>query len=296
VNSAPPSPTPRRRAHATPGDCPLLARLPEVSEQQKAEPRPSTWLAATATQYRVDAPTIDNRPAPSLDSDSHDERQTHLEHPLRDWAAKRLPQPHVRERTWRVDQASPAARRIAKVLPRSNPFAIPSSSLDDSLAPLARFVMMFVLFTIAGTTFLVAGKSNRAKPEATPPAAATTGPLLEPTTIIEPVRPAIAQPVATSTATGPMGEAAARSRDDINTLPAFPDVFTTPSDASPGGEKGSGQQVTSDPPAGESRPAATALEFLTSPLSGTGRVLPQVQTTEPPKAVAHLPGHILESR
>jgi hypothetical protein len=194
-----------------------------------------------------------------------------------------------------VDQASPAARRISKVLPRSNPFAIPSSSLDDSLAPLARFVMMFVLFTIAGTTFLLAGKANRAKPEATPPAAATTGALLEPTTIIEQVRPAAPQPVATSTATGPMGEAAARSRDDTNTLPEFPDVFTTPVDATEG-EKSSGQQVTNDPPVDESTPPATALEFLTSPLSGTGRALPQVQTTEPPKAVAHLPGHILESR
>lgn len=155
--------------------------------------------------------------------------------------------------------------------------------------------MMFVLFTIAGTTILVAGKANHSKPEISPAAATTAGPLLEPTTTIEPVRPAVQQPVAASTATGPIGEAAVQPRYETDSLPTFPDMFATPSDASLDGEETSGQQVTSDGPAEESSPAATALEFLTSPLSGTGRALPQVQTSEPPAAVAHLPGHILES-
>jgi hypothetical protein len=262
------------------------------------EPRHLTQLVATSTaEYRVDTPRIDNRTLRSIDSDSQLDRRTPLTHQpsASPWAGSR--RPHALQRTWRVDQASPAARRISKILPRSNPFAIPSSSLDDALAPLARFVMLFVLFTIAGTTILIAGKANRSKPVTTPPAAATTGPLLEPTTIIEPVRPAIEKPVAASTAIGPTGDTAARSRDDTDTftLPEFPDVFATPTKAPVGAGESNDAQVTSDRPAEESSPAATALEFLTSPLTGTGRALPQVQTSEPPKAVAHLPGHILES-
>jgi hypothetical protein len=295
VNSAHASPTPRR-AYSTAGDCPLLARLPEIPDHRTTDPRPSTrLLATTTTQYRVDTPSIDNRTSRSLDSDSQYERQASATHPLSDEPSNRVPQPHVLQRTWRVDQASPAPRNRSQILPRSNPFAIPSSSLDDALAPLARFVMMFVLFTIAGTTILVAGKANHPKPEISPAAAATIGPLLEPTTTIEPVQPAVGQPVAASTASGPIGEATVQPRDETGSLPAFPDMFEAPSDASLGGEETSGKQITSDQTVEESSPAATALEFLTSPLTGTGRVLPQVQTSEPPKAVAHLPGHILES-
>jgi hypothetical protein len=296
VNSAPASPTPGRRAHSAAGDCPLLAQLPDISDQGWTEPRHSTRLLATAAaEYRVDIPNTDNRPVPSFDSDSQYEHPTPPMHQLSDGPSKHLPWPHVLQRTWRVDQASPAARRSSKVLPRSNPFAIPSSSLDDTLAPLARFAMMFVLFTIAGTTILVAGKANRSKPEITPPAAATTGPLLEPTTIIEPVPRAVERPVAASTAAGPLGDAVVPPRAGTDNLPAFPDVFTMPSETLLGGEEASGEQVTSDRPAQDSSPAASALEFLTSPLTSTGRALPQVQTSEPPKAVAHLPGHILES-
>jgi hypothetical protein len=205
-----------------------------------------------------------------------------------------MPQPHVLQRTWRVDQASPATLRRSQILPRSDPFAIPSSSLDDALAPLARFMMMFVLFTIAGTTILVASKGNHSQPEISPAAAATTGPMLEPTTTIEPVQPAVEQPVAASTATSPIGEASVQPRNETEQLPTFPDMFGAP-EGSLGGEETSGKQITSDQPVGESGPAATALEFLTAPLTGTGRALPRVQTSEPPQAVAHLPGHILES-
>jgi hypothetical protein len=253
------------------------------------------WLAATATQYRVDAPNADTPPERGLGSESQYEHPAPTAHQPSDGLSTWLPQPHVRERTWRVDQASPAARRSSKILPRSNPFAIPASSLDDALVPLARFAVMFVLFTIAGTTMLVAGKSNRSKPDATPPAAATTGPLLEPTTIIEQARPAVDQPAAASTATGPAGDTAAQPRDETNTLPAFPDVFAAPSDASLGRKESSGGQVTSDRAAEEPRPAESAVEFLMSPPIGSGRPLPRVQTSEPPRAVAHFPGHVLES-
>jgi hypothetical protein len=194
-----------------------------------------------------------------------------------------------------VDQANPSARRSSKVLPNSTLFAIPSSNLDEALAPLARFVMLFVLVTIAGTTILMAGKANRSKSEAMPPAAATTGPLLEPTTVIEPLQRAAEQPVAASTATVPRESTAFPRKEQTDTLPAFPDVFAPSLDASYQRANAKRERVTSDPPVEESGPAASAEEFLTSPLTGGGRGLPQVQTTEPPKAVAHLPGHILES-
>jgi hypothetical protein len=273
----------------------VLARLPNVSVQTPADPPQSLRLATrSSTAYRLDPPNIADTPRLSHDPSTAHEPQTKFT-PIISEGSSAPPQPHLHQRTWRVDQAAPASRRNSAALPSSNPFAIPSTSLDDTLAPIARFVMLFVLFTIAGTAILLAGK-NRSKPLPTTPATAAAAPVLEPTTVIEPVRTVVEQLIASTTASGPSSGAPAAQRDrETESLPPFPDVLAPPADVSTHREQAAGEQVSSDPAGSNGKPATSATEFLTSPLTGAGRALPQIRTSEPPTSVAHLPGYILES-
>jgi hypothetical protein len=245
-----------------------------------------------STIYRLDAPKVADTARRSNDTPFEPERQTKFT-PIISEGLSTRPQPHLQQRTWRVDQAAPAPRRNSAALPTSNPFAIPSTSLDDTLAPIARFVMLFVLFTIAGTAILLAGK-NRTQPEPAIPAAAASAPVLEPTNVIEPVRTVVDEPIASTTASGPSGDAPAAPRDrSTETLPPFPDVLA-PSAETENEQTASGR-VSSGPAGSNAKPATSASEFLTSPLMGSGRALPQVRNSEPPTSVARFPGYILES-
>jgi hypothetical protein len=297
VITTPASPTPGRRANsAAAGDYPVLARLPDVSSQTPNEqPQSSMSMRLTArpsTSYRLDAPTVTDTPRRSSDTPLELERQTKFT-PIISEGPPARPQPHLHHRTWRVDQAAPAPRRNSAALPSSNPFAIPSASLDDTLAPIARFVMLFVLFTIAGTAVLLAGK-NRTKPQPAAPAAAATAPVLEPTTVIEPVRTVVDEPIASTTASGPSGNAPSAQRDwSTETLPPFPDVLAPSAETE--NDQTASEQVTSGPAGSNAKPATSASEFLTLPLTGTGRALPKARMSEPPTSVARLPGYILES-
>jgi hypothetical protein len=155
--------------------------------------------------------------------------------------------------------------------------------------------MLFVLVTIAGTAILLAGK-NRSKPKSATPAAAASAPMLEPTTVIETVRTIVDQPIASTTASGPASNSPAAQRDrTTESFPPFPDVLAPPADVSTQTEDTTNEHLRSQRAGAESKPATSASEFLTSPLTGGGRALPQVRTSEPPTAVAHLPGYILES-
>jgi hypothetical protein len=296
VNTTPTSPTPGRRAHPT-DDWPLLARLPDVGGKLPADTYNLKPLSPTATTaYRFDAPKIEGSPRSIPGVSSEYEEPIALTERLSDGHSTRLPQPHLLQRTWRVDRASPASRNSSAVLPSSNPFSIPSTSLHDAIAPLVRFVMLVVLFTAAGTTILLAGKTDRPKSQPMPPAAAAAPALLQPTTIIEPTRPAVEQPIAATTATGPSADASQHKGDRLtDSLPAFPDVLAPPPGASMESDESGSEQVRSDPGAAPPTPAASAPDFLSWPLTGSGRALPQVQTSEPPTALAHFPGHILES-
>jgi hypothetical protein len=295
VTTTPASPSPGRRAQSGAGDWPVLARLPDVCSQTQAEPQQFTQLATRAsTTYRLDVPATAETERRNHDLSIDPERQAKFTTIISEGSPAR-PQPHLHHRTWRVDQAAPGSRRHSDALPTSNPFAIPSASLDEALAPIARFVMLFVLVTIAGTAILLAGK-NRSKPEPASPSATAGAPVLEPTTVIETVRTVIEQPIASTTATGPSNDAPATGRDRASdSLPPFPDVLAPAADVSTQTEGTANEHVSSDPAASDAKPATSASEFLTSPLTGTGRPLPQVRTSEPPTSVAHLPGYILES-
>jgi hypothetical protein len=154
--------------------------------------------------------------------------------------------------------------------------------------------MLVLLFTAAGTTILMAGKESRVKPERIPPAATATQPTLEPTPIIEPAAPAVEQPVAASTASGPIDRAPADEIGaDADGIPPFPEVLPT-GEASAHNTQLIREQLWGGSNISPDSPFAAAPDSLSWPLTGDGHTLPQVRISEPPTAMAHLPGFIVE--
>src|SRR3954447_17650247 len=127
-----------KRHVATSARCPVLARLPDVSgETAPSQPgRPNNNSATT--NYRFDRPQNAQMQAgaPASSSSASLSAKPGAAH-----------QPHAFGRS-REHRRIP--RRASSVLPRSNPFAIPSATLMDSLAPALRFITLVALFTAAG--------------------------------------------------------------------------------------------------------------------------------------------------
>jgi hypothetical protein len=295
VSSMSSTPTPKRRAQsAATSDWPLLASLPDVLGQRTADMHGAKRLAAATTSAsQFDAKRIEDNSLTISHASAEQDDSLVAAEKLNHGFSLRLPQPHVHQRTWRVDQVNPKSRATSAALPSSNPFAIPPTSLHDALAPVVRFVMLVVMFTAAGTTIIMAGKADQRKPEPNSPAAPAAQPLLEPTSIME---PAVATVEPAATATGPSRELAApHFYRLIDSVPPFPDIWSPPANPSADSDDSSGEKVTSDPSLAPSNPADSAADFRSSPLTNNGHTLPQVRTSEPPAAVAHLPGHILES-
>jgi hypothetical protein len=215
----------------------VLARLPEIAAEVSDVAVPSSRAnAPTTLEYRFDPPQ------------------------------SRAAQPAVRvERRWREKT------RESGVLPSSDPFAIPGQTLQQTLAPVIRFLMLVALFTIAGTIILLSRAEKR--PASSPRPHAFTQQSLQPAvTALEPSAGA-------ATAQGPI--------ESEDAPMVAPDV-----------------QSTAPPPSASAAETAHAAEAPTAhsvsqsePLSAdySGQELPQVQTEEPPRAVAHLPGYILEA-
>src|SRR4051812_28474690 len=126
-----------KRHVATSARCPVLARLPDVSDVT-APSQPGTPNAIAATNYRFDRPQNAQIQSGTYTSSSSASLNAKL------GAAH---QPHAFGRS-REHRRIP--RRASSVLPRSNPFAIPSATLMDSLAPALRFITLVALFTAAG--------------------------------------------------------------------------------------------------------------------------------------------------
>jgi hypothetical protein len=254
---------------------PVLARLPDVSVRpssaRQAEP---TTEPTEYVDYRFDAPAgADNEAAP----------------------VRRMTRPHSFDRTsYDARQRSP--RRASYVQPDSDPFSLPSSSLYDRLAPVARFLVLFALFTAAGTAFLMKGgfakQSNKSTQSMTQPPATNVHQFrqtLQPSD--EEFKSSNVDPTAKApTASGPKG---ARRRAEVDDL--FAQFDEQPATA-----------TTHPPP-----------ERTESTLAGAeGQPVPRVQTTnsetaeiaskepgdtparseEPiePPVIARLPGIILE--
>jgi hypothetical protein len=218
---------PRRDA----GTHPVLARLPDVSGQPLIQPRPA-GAAAGFVDYRID------RPAGAEPSSTHSRQRV---------------QPPAFKRSPRTERRSPAYGGASRALPDSNPFAIPSASLVDQLAPVARFLALFLIFTAVGTFVLstTRERSSGAKPEQTPSAAAPAGvqQILEPTPDAE--HPTIATPKVF----GPLGANSNKAAS----------------------ERSPARDVA--PPVGESDPEPSG-ERLPALAGANGEPLPQVRTTE----------------
>lgn len=246
---------------------PVLARLPEVSPPTSSAPR-SNRSAAGLVEYRFDPPQIA--------ASNVTQRATNVRH-----SAK----PHVFERDPGTGQGARPRRFVSPILPHSDPFAIPRSGLRDALAPAVRFLMMFALFTAAGTSILMFNRQVQPTAEPVKPAAATVQPMLVPAADavqLSPAPPTAAGPIdATTPRTGRRNNDGSQSAIRKESI-----------------RRGGTSEIVAELP--EMRQ-----------LSAHGIALPRVQSTDPqtagvedsparkdvgarPPAVAHLSPYILE--
>jgi hypothetical protein len=164
----------------------VLARLPDVTGQLSKLPAHASRAAAAGfVSYRFDS--AQSAP-PGL-------RST-------DRAANAAP--HMLRRP-----AGAVRRDESPILPQSNPFAIPRTSLQDAIAPIINFLLLFVLFTAAGTWILSTRRQAEPADAAEPPRTAVQQPLER--QMLEPQSEEIEQPVAAPTAAGPLGSHAPRT-------------------------------------------------------------------------------------
>jgi hypothetical protein len=205
------------------------------------------------------------------------------------------PQNRSTKRAGRFDYVRRTPNGGSPLLPSANPFSIPASTLQESQSPVVRFVMLFVLFTIAGTILLMSRGNSR-------PTTATTAPKATVQQTLEPVRttvqPTAATTVATPIATGPLASTNAAAGAQ-HQQPAVPADSTPPVDARTAADTHAAgdAKVT----VAEDRGQMSDLPPAASP-GGSQRDLPQVQIAEPqaqsaetPRAVAHLRGDIVEA-
>jgi hypothetical protein len=215
------------------------------------------------------------------------------------------PQGHSLHHVTRSDDMLRPARRDSPILPRSDPFAISGSSWLEAFGPVARFLTLVALFTAAGMILLakrngvpasvgekVSAEALQARPSLEPAAVAMESPAVAPT--------------ATGPALGPnsVGDAQhAHIADPPKQLIEQSDV-ELPGDID--ATLDSAENSTSPYPQ-TAWPAPTFPQTPSTETQTTGTettktettriesgILPQVQTTDPPQAVAHLPGIITE--
>jgi hypothetical protein len=253
------------------GNFPVLARLPDVSEQLPT-PRSSRAAAAGFADYRFDPP------AGAEDKPAH---------------TRQAARPHVFQRPPQSDYHTRVARQ-SPILPDSDPFSIPGTSLQERLAPVARFLMLFLLFTAVGTTAMMlsgrrqkAVESNTPRPRSVTPATAASHQRLEPApTTDEP----LSDPL---TAIGPLGKEPKPAVAAECPLPKLQNPPTSAELRLAAANGGSLPQVqTSDPPRAVQGSLDPASVVRGSPDPAPPKA--QDEAGSPP-AVANLPGYILQS-
>lgn len=221
------------------GRYPVLAQLPDVSDQlASVSPRSNRAAAAGFVSYRFDPPENADR--------GTDRRREMAE------SAGLATQPHIMQRP-----TTARNRKESPILPRSNPFAIPAASVEDTLAPVARFLFLFALFTAIGTAILTI--SRRAEPinDVAEPATAAAQQSLEPQ-MLKPQSNLLEAPTAPPTAAGPLGTPAPRTGFRIK-----PD-----------------ERPAIQSPQSAVAPDASALHTA----DASGEVVPQVRTSDGPRA------------
>jgi hypothetical protein len=149
---------------------PILARIPDVERTARPAPRVES-PPQRASGIRIDPPTA-RGPAGRHVMERAVTQATH--------------------RRRRTESAHDLGRRQApatsKILPAGNPFDGPSERLQDSMAPIVRFLLLFALFTAAGTFILTIGESSRTvEAERTAPMAAIDPAIAVPTALEPPI-------------------------------------------------------------------------------------------------------------
>ena len=231
------------------GKWPVVARLPDVSDDAPSRSQSTRKSANTAHDYRFDPPQ-----ARSL-------RHTHD-----------------------GDHAPRANRRQSPILPRSDPFAIRGASMMERLGPVVRFVLLVALFTAAGVILLAGGKNAQPSAREKSSAEATvTRQKLEPAAMVVDASTSAATAAGPTTIADSLVDRDSADSPDTDELNA-PTNKPTPDDAQV--QRGASEDAMSPYP-------ETGWPQAAFPEGGHS-ALPQVQTTDAPGAIAHLPGFITE--
>jgi hypothetical protein len=192
------------------------------------------------------------------------------------------PQTRAAEPAVRVESRWRQQRRESAILPKSDPFTIPARTFHQNLAPVVRFLMLVALFTIAGTIILLS-RSEKRPTSSTQPRAFTQQSL-------EPVVTAVGVAGGSPAAHGAVESIDSSFSDGgahSTALPTAPGEETMPAAPAPTADAVSQTISESANPAGDVQVGENG------PIGE--QVLPQFPTAEPPPAVAHLPGYILEA-
>jgi hypothetical protein len=178
----------------------------------------------------------------------------------------------------RLDHTKRVPAGESPALPSTNPFVIPAPGWHSSLTPFVRFVMLVVLFTIAGTIILVTG-ADQQPPAKSQRSNAVLQQSLEPATTS--VAPTTSMPVAEN----PVPSPGLASLQPPLAESAMRDSGGTEAPAQPPDSAGPISNYPSTP-----FPEVNDVELPSVPLSE-----PQTQVLESPRAIAKLPGYILEA-
>jgi hypothetical protein len=253
-----------------------LARIPDVA----ASLRPATRLSnldAQRTDLRIDPPV----PRGSAAGHRRTDRVR-----MSEGSPSRKRMETAPDESWRRRPAH------SSILPAGNPFQISQERLQDKFAPVVRFLMLFVLFTAAGTSILMIGRAPRSPEDGRARAGvATLNPAVAvPTAMeqgavslraIDSLEPEL--PVTTASANAETVPAMARSEARIS-------PYVEPSE-SPATED---ELDLSDEPGDEAGPLPYPTTKFTParlPTKDDGP-LPQVRTTDAPAAVARQAGAV----
>lgn len=225
----------------------VLARLPDVAASSTTSPTHEATAPSSAVARRIDPP-----------------------------------QGIAAQRSARTERRKAPPRVESNILPSKDPFSFQQSTWFQVQSSLVRFILMVVLFTVAGT-IIVMSKSSKQPAASTPRSNTALRPSFERSaSALEPID-------STPTVKGP-----SQTTRSIAAEPSAATLGPALLEAPAAGEAGTTNTPT---PAGQ---GATDSEELTGrgatqPSTRVAPPLPQLQVTAPPPATAHLSGFILEA-
>jgi hypothetical protein len=265
------------RRTATLGAAPVLAQLPDVSDDLPAD-KAAQHTAPQRAGYRFDPPQATDRRLrePQKNATQFRTLKSELVYAPR---TPRPLQPHVFDRARLTQRQKPAFRRESPILPRSNTFAIPRRGMFDVLAPALQFALLVALFAAAGTWVqLNLFRDREALDRLEGAKASLHSPAPSAKTVSRPISaPTALGPVGTTPESGPrFGRV--REKDDFATLRG--DILPATAAAA---------ETAGDAPAlvGPGLPQVQTTEL---PIIATPSATTNIDQAERPAEVARVPG------